>query len=513
MPKKTRKPRSNARGGASYDCFECDKSGLTCDRQRPYCGRCVDKFGKCPGYQTQLTWDVGVASRGKMRGQSLPIPMPKPATAATTPLESPPALPAHPSTAPPGSTHGYARSSPPAAARSATSPPGTHVLSWKGQQQQQQLLLQYPSAPLRLVTSGSAIGSWEDQARISPREESGGDAAHARYREHIIYNSANRIKKRRTSPTYSARVAMQASDMSHMTGQATANASPTSHALHTMASHAAGGHAAASSPTSMAHMGMDPMAQWAMEGCFQQQQQQQQQPSHAQTLPPHQQPYSATAFSLEQPLASSDFLAAENMYLHQQQMHMLSAAAAAAASSPGTDYMSGGGGWGYASDGMSNPAHSPVDYSGSGVGGTPTASMGLDLDMVSASMALSMASTPSVELAAADPLALVDAGLAMAGIGGGGVNEVHTQQQQQQQQQQTQHQQQHQQTQQQHQHQQQQHQQQQHQQHQHQQQQHQQQQQLQHTFVPYPVTTGLDGAFYGTTQAPVPAYAGMYAAW
>ncbi|KAG6008030.1 hypothetical protein E4U21_005043, partial [Claviceps maximensis] len=67
-----RKRRSPA-GGAADDCFTCSKRNVKCDRRRPYCSQCLE-FGKeCSGYKTQLTWGVGVASRGKLRGLSLPV--------------------------------------------------------------------------------------------------------------------------------------------------------------------------------------------------------------------------------------------------------------------------------------------------------------------------------------------------------------------------------------------------------------------------------------------------------
>lgn len=60
-------------GGAADDCFTCAKRGVKCDRKRPYCSQCLEIGNDCSGYKTQLTWGVGVASRGKLRGLSLPI--------------------------------------------------------------------------------------------------------------------------------------------------------------------------------------------------------------------------------------------------------------------------------------------------------------------------------------------------------------------------------------------------------------------------------------------------------
>ncbi|KAI9149395.1 hypothetical protein HJFPF1_11447 [Paramyrothecium foliicola] len=60
-------------GGAADDCFTCTKRNVKCDRRRPYCSQCLEIGNECSGYKTQLTWGVGVASRGKLRGLSLPI--------------------------------------------------------------------------------------------------------------------------------------------------------------------------------------------------------------------------------------------------------------------------------------------------------------------------------------------------------------------------------------------------------------------------------------------------------
>ena len=60
-------------GGAAADCFACEKKNMKCDRRRPYCSQCLEVGSECAGYKTQLTWGVGVASRGKLRGLSLPI--------------------------------------------------------------------------------------------------------------------------------------------------------------------------------------------------------------------------------------------------------------------------------------------------------------------------------------------------------------------------------------------------------------------------------------------------------
>ena len=68
-----RKRRRKPAAGASDDCFACQERQTPCDRRRPYCTPCLDQGKDCSGYKTTLTWGVGVASRGKLRGLSLPI--------------------------------------------------------------------------------------------------------------------------------------------------------------------------------------------------------------------------------------------------------------------------------------------------------------------------------------------------------------------------------------------------------------------------------------------------------
>ncbi|KAL8854353.1 MAG: hypothetical protein Q9221_000840 [Calogaya cf. arnoldii] len=59
--------------GAADDCFACQENQMKCNRRRPYCTQCLDQGKDCSGYKTTLTWGLGVASRGKLRGLSLPI--------------------------------------------------------------------------------------------------------------------------------------------------------------------------------------------------------------------------------------------------------------------------------------------------------------------------------------------------------------------------------------------------------------------------------------------------------
>ncbi|KAA8652672.1 hypothetical protein EYZ11_001054 [Aspergillus tanneri] len=79
-PRKRRK--RTVISGAPDDCFTCARQGTKCDRRRPYCSQCLDQGRECAGYKTTLTWGVGVASRGKFRGLSLPVTGSQPATNA-----------------------------------------------------------------------------------------------------------------------------------------------------------------------------------------------------------------------------------------------------------------------------------------------------------------------------------------------------------------------------------------------------------------------------------------------
>ena len=74
-PPRKRRRRAPATGAAD-DCFACQERQTACDRRRPYCSQCLEVGKDCSGYKTTLTWGVGVASRGKLRGLSLPVARP-----------------------------------------------------------------------------------------------------------------------------------------------------------------------------------------------------------------------------------------------------------------------------------------------------------------------------------------------------------------------------------------------------------------------------------------------------
>lgn len=63
--------RTNSLGRATTDCHGCLTANRLCDRERPWCRTCEQ--GCCSGYSQTLTWNEGIASRGKFRGKSLPV--------------------------------------------------------------------------------------------------------------------------------------------------------------------------------------------------------------------------------------------------------------------------------------------------------------------------------------------------------------------------------------------------------------------------------------------------------
>ncbi|OJD22924.1 hypothetical protein ACJ73_05728 [Blastomyces percursus] len=83
--KRRRKAVSN---GAADDCFTCANRSVKCDRRRPYCTECLGLGMQCSGYKTTLTWGVGVASRGKLRGLSWPVSGALQAAASATVADS-----------------------------------------------------------------------------------------------------------------------------------------------------------------------------------------------------------------------------------------------------------------------------------------------------------------------------------------------------------------------------------------------------------------------------------------
>ncbi|RAH40576.1 Zn(II)2Cys6 transcription factor [Aspergillus brunneoviolaceus CBS 621.78] len=56
------------------DCSRCKSRRIQCDRSLPKCRKCISRNYDCPGYGPVFKWVQGVASRGKLSGQALPVP-------------------------------------------------------------------------------------------------------------------------------------------------------------------------------------------------------------------------------------------------------------------------------------------------------------------------------------------------------------------------------------------------------------------------------------------------------
>jgi hypothetical protein len=54
-------------------CSTCKRRHRKCDETKPTCRECQKNNLDCEGYALKLQWDVGVASRGKLTGSSLPV--------------------------------------------------------------------------------------------------------------------------------------------------------------------------------------------------------------------------------------------------------------------------------------------------------------------------------------------------------------------------------------------------------------------------------------------------------
>ncbi|KAJ5794069.1 hypothetical protein N7457_000668 [Penicillium paradoxum] len=55
------------------DCPTCQRRRIKCDRGLPGCRKCSKRSLECPGYGIQLKWVQGVASRGNLRGRTVPF--------------------------------------------------------------------------------------------------------------------------------------------------------------------------------------------------------------------------------------------------------------------------------------------------------------------------------------------------------------------------------------------------------------------------------------------------------
>ncbi|KAJ5627672.1 hypothetical protein N7490_009900 [Penicillium lividum] len=55
------------------DCPTCQRRRIKCDRSLPGCTKCGKRGLECLGYGLQLKWGQGVASRGRLQGQMIPV--------------------------------------------------------------------------------------------------------------------------------------------------------------------------------------------------------------------------------------------------------------------------------------------------------------------------------------------------------------------------------------------------------------------------------------------------------
>lgn len=68
--------------GIRKGCYNCSKRRILCDETEPQCLKCVKKGLECSGQGLRIRFNNGVASRGKLRGLSIPIPPDRPPTDA-----------------------------------------------------------------------------------------------------------------------------------------------------------------------------------------------------------------------------------------------------------------------------------------------------------------------------------------------------------------------------------------------------------------------------------------------
>lgn len=71
---------------STADCRVCNRRRIKCDRSLPACAKCEKRGLTCSGYGILLKWDQGIASRGKLKGKSLPIKVRDTSMAGSYPL-------------------------------------------------------------------------------------------------------------------------------------------------------------------------------------------------------------------------------------------------------------------------------------------------------------------------------------------------------------------------------------------------------------------------------------------
>lgn len=59
--------------GTRKGCYQCNKRRIVCDMGEPRCLKCTNKGLECSGNGLRYRFNNGIASRGKLRGLSIPI--------------------------------------------------------------------------------------------------------------------------------------------------------------------------------------------------------------------------------------------------------------------------------------------------------------------------------------------------------------------------------------------------------------------------------------------------------
>lgn len=59
--------------GIRRGCFQCTKRRIVCDMGEPHCAKCTGRGLECSGNGLRIRFNDGVASRGKLKGQSKPV--------------------------------------------------------------------------------------------------------------------------------------------------------------------------------------------------------------------------------------------------------------------------------------------------------------------------------------------------------------------------------------------------------------------------------------------------------
>ncbi|KIW35324.1 uncharacterized protein PV07_02026 [Cladophialophora immunda] len=59
--------------GVRKGCYNCNKRRIICDETEPHCAKCTKKGLDCSGIGIRYRFNDGIASRGKLRGLSIPV--------------------------------------------------------------------------------------------------------------------------------------------------------------------------------------------------------------------------------------------------------------------------------------------------------------------------------------------------------------------------------------------------------------------------------------------------------